>query len=101
MDWTERFLKETAEELEEETKALKKAKSDACDLGKEPFDLERFESVYARSSPPWKATVEVRTREWERRYYLLCPTIKTIEGFARWVEMNDLYEGGDMHLDKW
>ena len=77
---------------------LADAKRRASSRGKEPFSLESFDLVYRSSSPP-SGSLEERQRRWELRYYVDFECAMTIEEFARAVERNDLYDGGDMYLD--
>ncbi|MEM9650569.1 MAG: hypothetical protein AAGA65_00645 [Actinomycetota bacterium] len=68
--------------------------------GKEPFDLDRFFSVYVMETAPPESRRETAIRSWERWYY--GPSgepFKTVVSFAEHMNEVDVYNGGDMHLD--
>ena len=68
------------ERLREEQ--LTSAKEAAVSAGKEPFDLEKLETLCDTSIDGFLAPIESRRRDLEYRYYVNNPTIKTIEEFA-------------------
>ena len=62
---------------------LAQARAEADASGKEPFDLDRFETLYdttneTGSLPPR----DERLRTYEHRYYLRYPELRTLEALA-------------------
>lgn len=99
MNDNDRFKTMLKKQRAEEAKELEAAKERAKVDGKEPFCLDAFYATYTPSAPPSKRPREEQFREWEKQYYLSRFKVKTIEEFARAVELSDLYDGGDMHLE--
>ncbi len=68
---------------EAEAAALERAKTEAVGIGKEVFDLDRFERLYDTTTEggalPDRA---VRVREWEHRYYLRHRDVMTMQELA-------------------
>ncbi len=85
MDDDDRFVKDLfARRKAEQAAKLKTAKEEAAQRGKEPFDLDRFETLftpfkYGRYLP----SREERLKDWEARYYTYHPDIMTLEEFAK------------------
>lgn len=65
---------------------LASAKADAQHRNKEPFDLEKLESLCDTSSEGRMAPLDERIAEFERKYYVVYPDIMTIEEFAKKIE---------------
>lgn len=69
-----------------EAEKLANAKADARRQGKEPFDLEKLESLCDTSNKGRMAPLEERFAKFEWKYYVENPKILTIEEFAKEVE---------------
>lgn len=65
---------------------LTNAKLDAQRRSKEPFDLEKLESLCDTSNEGRIAPVEDRVAKFEWEYYVGFPNIMTIEEFAKKVD---------------
>jgi len=65
---------------------LAAAKADAAARGKEPFDLERLETMCDTSHEGRVDPVESRQAEFERKYYVHFPDVMTLAEFAEKVE---------------
>lgn len=79
-----------AEELErtrlEHAEQLARAKAEAAVRGKEPFDLEKLETMCDTTSDGVLAPLEQRHAEFERKYYVGFPDVVTLADFAREIE---------------
>lgn len=65
---------------------LADAKADALRRNKEPFDLQKLESLCDTSSEGRIAPLEERLAKFEWKYYVSNPNVMTIEEFAKEVE---------------
>lgn len=65
---------------------LARAKADAVSRGKEPFDLEKLESLCDTSNAGKMAPLDERFAEFEREYYVVFPNVMTLEEFAKKIE---------------
>jgi len=73
---------------------LRVVRQEAERSGKEKFDFERLRAAYARIKPTLPGREEL-----EEDYYLNYASVRTLEEYVKALEMTDLYDGGDMHLD--
>lgn len=78
--------RESARVKQLKAETLADAKADAVRRGKEPFDLEKLESLCDTSSEGRMAPLDERFAEFERKYYVHYPDIMTIEEFAAKVD---------------
>ncbi|NEA53380.1 hypothetical protein G3I60_04185 [Streptomyces sp. SID13666] len=67
-------------------KRLAKARSDACDRGKEPFDLAVLETLCDTSREGRMDAVDIRHERFEWKYYTQFPDVMTLRDFARKVD---------------
>jgi hypothetical protein len=75
-----------AEARKQAAEQLAEAKADAARRGKEPFDLAKLETMCDTSHEGRLDPVDVRTAEFERKYYVTFPDVMTLEEFARTVD---------------
>jgi hypothetical protein len=69
--------------------ALARAKAEAAARGKEPFDLEKLETMCDTTSEGRLDPIEERRARFEEMYYVSYPKILTLTDFARKVnELN-------------
>lgn len=69
--------------------ALARARSEAAANGKEPFDLEKLETMCDTTTNGRVDPIEERHARFEEMYYVSYPKILTIADFARKVnELN-------------
>lgn len=80
------FMEQThARARQREAETLAAAKADAARRGKEPFNLEKLESMCDTSHEGQMAPIDERNEEFEWKYYVRYPQIMTIEDFAEKV----------------
>ena len=79
----------------EEQRRLHEARQQALARGKEPFDESRFKTLY---HPPHGLHENLETLEYF--YYVVHQDVSTVEEYARSCQQRELYDGGDMHLDR-
>lgn len=69
--------------------ALARAKAEAATWGKEPFDLDKLETMCDTTSAGRIDPIEERQARFEEMYYVRYPSILTLAEFAREVtELN-------------
>lgn len=65
------------------------AKQEALSNGKEPFDFEKFATLYLHDTGDCKQLTqresEAVKKEYERKYYVRHPEIKTVSDFADYL----------------
>lgn len=94
MNDNEWLWKMLAEKEQKEAEDLVRAKAKAKETGKEPFDFEKFCSLYdpmpdmAPADAAWP--LDIRER-WEKKYYLYYPDVMTIEEFVKQRIILDVY----------
>lgn len=91
----EYFYRLKAEMKADEQRRLEEARAEARRTGKEDLDYELLEKHLAL----WLSKVPGR-EELERSYYLVWPKVRNTAEFARRMQEMELYDGGDMHLDR-
>jgi hypothetical protein len=74
---------------------LERARAEALLKGKEPFEYQRFREAYLHVKPYAPEPLEL-----ELDYYLNHRSAQTLEQYMNVVRETDLYDGGDMHLDR-
>jgi hypothetical protein len=75
-----------ARNKQEREERLARAKAEAAERGKEPFDLAKLETMADTSNEGRLAPLERRQAKFEEMYYVDYPKIMTIEDFAAKVE---------------
>jgi hypothetical protein len=78
---------------DEKTRAddLAHAKDEAARRGKEPFDLEKLETMCSTiTSDGHKAPVEQRRTSFEYKYYVILPDLMTLAEFAEYINRVNL-----------
>jgi hypothetical protein len=94
MNDNEWLRKTLAEQKKKQAENLVRAKAKAKETGKEPFDFEKFCSLYdpmpdmAPTDAAWP--LDIRER-WEMKYYLHYPDVMTIEEFVKRRIILDVY----------
>jgi len=89
--WRRHFAQQRAERAQR----LEESRTRALTEGKEPFDEERFKALYLA---PWGDYEDLETLEYD--YYAVHVDLKTVEEYAASCMTRDIYDGGDMHLDR-
>jgi hypothetical protein len=84
-----------AEREADEQRRLEEARAEARRTGKEELDHERLHELLR----PWVRVLPDR-RALEHAYYLLWTKVRNTEEFASHMQEMELYDGGDMHLDR-
>jgi hypothetical protein len=91
-DEAKRFLDEIllrTERIKQEQ--FEAAKEAAMASGKEPFNLEQLETLCDTSLDGFVPPTESRRRDLEYRYYVLSPTVRTLEEFAALITRTSRY----------
>ena len=89
------YLKNHRDQQQAESQArLERFRAEALATGKEPFDEQKFKSLY---SAPWGEYDDRETLEYY--YYVVHNATRTLAEYAEHCRIRDLYDGGDMHLD--
>lgn len=83
---------------EAEDRRHAEVKAEALANGKEPFDLSAFYEVYRAARPFPEPPPEEAGPIWERRYFDSIRHL-TVREFAEFMNLTDVYDGGDMHID--
>jgi predicted RecB family endonuclease len=83
-----------AQEAEEDGEALARAKKEAEERGKEPFDLDALDARYDTGSDLARPNAspeprEERRRTWEYKYYVQAREVMTIDEFVALQERLD------------
>ena len=74
-------------DAKQRAEALARATVEAQRRGKEPFDLEKLETMcYTGTSDGIRAPLEQRRAELEYSYYVHHPSITTLAAFADYIE---------------
>ena len=92
---SEWFKELRRKEIARNKKALADAKKNAVD--KEPLDRDKFEKIYD-VTPDYGS--EVNWEEYEMKYSVRYPKVKTLAEFAAILEESDMYKGGDLGRDE-
>ena len=92
------FLEDVLRKAEEDTaRELAATKKEALARGKEPFDLDKFSTLYdftyGLSSEQIRANWEQYRKEYERSYFLTHRDVMTIEEFADAKYELDVWDG--------
>lgn len=92
-DDTAYFLRLHKKQKKERARAVALAKKEAEAKGKEPFDWERFDTLYGfpNSSTDFVPSKDV-IAGYEEKYYCDHPEIRTIEAFVRFLEEMDVWK---------
>ncbi len=89
----EEFLKQFVESTKRRAERLAEAKRVAAEVGKEPFDLDRFNQYYSdHNTRLYSSPREERIAELEEIYYVRHPKTMTLEEFAKKMDELDMYE---------
>lgn len=95
---TAKFKEQMKQKRINDAKWLAERRVEETAAGKEPFDLDAFFATYRTVERRSTRPRPEQLRDWEMRYYSI-EKARSIEEFARHVEMVDVYEGGDMKYD--
>lgn len=96
-NWNEWFLQRQSAKKAERKSRLLAEKQASHERGKEPFDLDRLQALYTPDVyDVYDAPREDRIRELEREYYLSHRDIMTLADFAKVLEKNDRFDGGEL-----